>query len=541
MQSLLPVVALVRERPGCEAGGGGCGDAEDGFSSTAGGACWLCRQPADYNLDGEYLLCFSCMRRMIILCVLPRVATPRRRRDDARLIAEIQKLLKSHSVPPATAPRASEGNFAREAARQGRDSCDTVSVVDPLQAHAVMSRSSATWRRTQQGGEAGGSRPPNSAALCEDPCGARQVRRASPVVCRFCGANCRFGEERVSRCRGTNFLHIPWTCDACGVVNAVESDKCYACDEPLVWACPQCTAEQRSCRSAEGMRCCCVCNKYSTPQQVVESYRAMAERRGGAEAGPGVEFGVNDAETIAEKRRQEAIEEAKGRLAERVAQLGLQRVNEQVSDGNCLFRCLANQLFGSPGDHALLRRLVVDYMRRRAQGYSVLFDGEAEWQEYLREMRRDGVWGDELCLNAAARCFRVNIHVITSDAARWHLVFQHEELRGARSAVASLAAQPATPERNSICLFLLYIAPVHFNDVVLHPAAAIDVRRCLEKSLRHMQRDEDSRQDVGEDVAGPPPPPASPPPHQKRSRSKPLGEAWATRGGGLASSQANRH
>ncbi|ESL09362.1 hypothetical protein TRSC58_02917 [Trypanosoma rangeli SC58] len=537
---------------------GGMGD---DFSNMESGFCWLCAKPANYHLAEEFVLCFSCMRLGIRACVISRLNTPERRRSDAAFIAKIQKLPKSESALPAEPLRMSETSVIQGEVTQCGGCRDTVSVVDPLQAHFVMS-SAVMRHRTKQSGDEGQSPPAESSAFLGDDfwtcpqctfmnsgterfCGTCQFHHAGTIVCPFCYATCRYGEGRVSKCSATNALHIVWNCAVCGAVNAVDDDRCYVCRQPFTWACSRCTAEQESCRSSEGLRVCSTCGAYNTPLEAMESHRAMMQRNGTMGADTGVEFGFNDAETIAEKARQAEIEKAKERLALRVRQLGSLHVNKQVSDGNCLFRCLTNQLFGHARNHMLLRRLVVDYMRRRAESYSVLFDGEAEWEEYLHHMQQNGVWGDELCLNAAARCFRVNIHVVTSDVARWHLVFQHENLRASGSIVvpptqtphkagrAAGAAKPFSPERNSICLFLLYMAPVHYDDMTPFLATEVlDVQRYLKKQLLAMLAEESSWHDTGEEIVQPPQrPPQRPPPSKPPGPSSGrLGEAWGHEG-----------
>ena len=41
-------------------------------------------------------------------------------------------------------------------------------------------------------------------------------------------------------------------------------------------------------------------------------------------------------------------------------------------------------------------------------------EGHATWDGYLTEMKRDGTWGDHVILWAAANCYQIAIHVISS-------------------------------------------------------------------------------------------------------------------------------
>jgi hypothetical protein len=116
-----------------------------------------------------------------------------------------------------------------------------------------------------------------------------------------------------------------------------------------------------------------------------------------------------------------------------------------------MFRALSHQIFGSAAHHRVMRDVVVDYMRRNSGEYCVLFDAAPAFDDYCGAMGRDGTWGDELCLHAAAHCLGVDIHVITSNAQRWHLVFR------------PLGDEPNESRRAHI--FLTYVFPVHYDDV----------------------------------------------------------------------------
>ena len=83
------------------------------------------------------------------------------------------------------------------------------------------------------------------------------------------------------------------------------------------------------------------------------------------------------------------------RLVDRLTSLGLYMA-VQRGDGNCQFRSLSFGLFGTPDHHAFVRRSCVDHMLQRRGDFEA-FLGE-DFRGYVREMGRDGVWGDELTL-----------------------------------------------------------------------------------------------------------------------------------------------
>ncbi|KAK9354533.1 NADP-dependent oxidoreductase domain-containing protein [Lipomyces doorenjongii] len=117
-----------------------------------------------------------------------------------------------------------------------------------------------------------------------------------------------------------------------------------------------------------------------------------------------------------------------------------------TGDGNCLFRALSDQLYGSPESHTHLRTEVVQFLRdNKAQFISFLpaagayhgssgasrksarravngpsSDGqptEKKWESYLETMSKDGVYGDNLEIVAFAKRFNVDVKIHLADFA----------------------------------------------------------------------------------------------------------------------------
>lgn len=350
----------------------------------------------------------------------------------------------------------------------------------------------------------------NEAAAKE--CAACGFVNSGTVICPVCSTPCplrcittagtHVAKTAVSRCKNDK-PHCIWNCRECGGFNTLDGDVCSLCHRPRYWACSQCTSLHSTTRMEDGLRYCNICGSYNTPDDVLNGQATIdkestmanlvtAQKNANVDGltdgiahGDEVVFGVNDAHTIEEVQRQKAIAENTSRLEARLQRLNLTK-HLQKRDGNCLFSALAHQLFGTERHHSLVRSMVVSYMRENEEEYSILFNGSEEWISYICSMRETGTWGDELCLNAAARCFRVNIHVITSDAERWHIVFQNENLGNSRRRMhvsqgkssttnvercntrppALTASHNHTPlAQTGVCLFLAYLAPVHYDDI----------------------------------------------------------------------------
>ena len=201
-----------------------------------------------------------------------------------------------------------------------------------------------------------------------------------------------------------------------------------------------------------------------------------------------------------------------------LASLGLASV-EMEGDGNCQFRALADQLFGSQQHHAVVRAAAVAHMkaaddyfgmctyrpiddalaRTRAIRYSsscagtatttgtgaqpnprcsahvlprlpprAVFETPQEFSCYLRDMTRSRTWGDELTLRAAVEAFGCVAHVVTSEEHNWYLVYTPESPPpdDVTALVAKLCKtskqQPPPPKKE---VFINYISPIHYNAV----------------------------------------------------------------------------
>ncbi|KAJ1444589.1 hypothetical protein M885DRAFT_552551 [Pelagophyceae sp. CCMP2097] len=144
-------------------------------------------------------------------------------------------------------------------------------------------------------------------------------------------------------------------------------------------------------------------------------------------------------------------------------------------DGNCQFRSLAFNFFGSQRHHLFVRQAAVEHMRLHADFFGMFFDGQPELDRYLEGMSRPRTWGDELTLRASVEAYGCVAHLVTSEPANWYLVYQADvdpvDASASNAAAASAAVQPTPPPglRNpprSKDVFLSYVSPIHYNAVV---------------------------------------------------------------------------
>merc|ERR1712226_354211 len=82
--------------------------------------------------------------------------------------------------------------------------------------------------------------------------------------------------------------------------------------------------------------------------------------------------------------REYGILAGKQLLTERCAFLGLREV-EMKDDGNCQFRALSQELYGTQQHHVSVRSQVLSHMQAHAEDYAAFFVS-SEWEGYLSAM-----------------------------------------------------------------------------------------------------------------------------------------------------------
>jgi len=98
-------------------------------------------------------------------------------------------------------------------------------------------------------------------------------------------------------------------------------------------------------------------------------------------------------------------------LSTQLRSLGLYAANT-VGDGNCLFRALSDQLYGTPNHHLQLRSEICDWIALHKARYEPFVEDDRGIEVHLRNMRTRGTYGGHLELSAFAHLKRRNVKVI---------------------------------------------------------------------------------------------------------------------------------
>ncbi|KAJ4971853.1 hypothetical protein NE237_004952 [Protea cynaroides] len=84
-------------------------------------------------------------------------------------------------------------------------------------------------------------------------------------------------------------------------------------------------------------------------------------------------------------------------------------VRRMVEDGNCLFRAVADQVYGDSEAYDLIRQMCMDYMERERDHFSqFITEG---FTSYCKRKRRDKVYGNNLEIQALSEMYNRPIHI----------------------------------------------------------------------------------------------------------------------------------
>ncbi|KAI0790173.1 hypothetical protein BC629DRAFT_1512085 [Irpex lacteus] len=98
-------------------------------------------------------------------------------------------------------------------------------------------------------------------------------------------------------------------------------------------------------------------------------------------------------------------------LTEQLRALGLYAAST-LGDGNCLFRALSDQLYGTDTYHRKLRQEICDWIEGHKARYEPFVEDERGLAVHLQCMRQQGTYGGHLELSAFAHMTKRNVKVV---------------------------------------------------------------------------------------------------------------------------------
>ncbi len=99
-------------------------------------------------------------------------------------------------------------------------------------------------------------------------------------------------------------------------------------------------------------------------------------------------------------------------LTTRLARIGRKPVNI-VGDGNCFFRSVSHQLYGTENHHPQIRALAIQHLINCPEHF-VEYNTDQSWLQYLQNMSTLGTWADHIIIQAVANTNSLRINITES-------------------------------------------------------------------------------------------------------------------------------
>ena len=101
--------------------------------------------------------------------------------------------------------------------------------------------------------------------------------------------------------------------------------------------------------------------------------------------------------------------------------------HDVLPDGNCMFRALSHQIYGSDQHHVHVRSMLLEVIESNKIIYQPYWIEDTPWgkttfNEHLQKLALVGSWGTQVELQAVSDCFNVTVFVCSpnpSGIVRW--------------------------------------------------------------------------------------------------------------------------
>ena len=140
------------------------------------------------------------------------------------------------------------------------------------------------------------------------------------------------------------------------------------------------------------------------------------------------------------------------RLINRLREKGLQALDVGGS-GDCFFRAISHQYYGTPEFHIAVRQAGVSYLEQHPDLF-VESVSDNSWKGYLQSMATPGTWCDNIIIQAIANQLNCIIHIIESRL----------------SCTEGSTINPSSTDKIPTLLFIGCIEELHYVSTVPHTA-----------------------------------------------------------------------
>ena len=129
---------------------------------------------------------------------------------------------------------------------------------------------------------------------------------------------------------------------------------------------------------------------------------------------------------------------------------------EVAGDGNCLYRALAHQIYGNENIYNIIKDAIFDYLEIEEDYFSNFLS--INMKEYINLKRCDGVWGDDIEIQACSEIYSKSI-LIFVNSGKPLKTFHEEENSYERNNIT---------KSSSGSLYLSYHGYKHYNSLLHH-------------------------------------------------------------------------
>jgi OTU domain-containing protein 5 len=111
---------------------------------------------------------------------------------------------------------------------------------------------------------------------------------------------------------------------------------------------------------------------------------------------------------VFKSKREEKFDEAMERAG--------MKIHEVDGDGNCLFRAVSFQAYGSESKHFMVRKKCMQYIGLEKEYFANFIPGGLDYiDEYIKKKSKDGSWGDDIEIQAMSEIYDRSVEIYAYD------------------------------------------------------------------------------------------------------------------------------
>lgn len=113
------------------------------------------------------------------------------------------------------------------------------------------------------------------------------------------------------------------------------------------------------------------------------------------------------------------------KFAEELKNIGFY-IKEVKGDGNCLFRCVSEQIEENENNYEIYRQKCVEYMKENKDDFIPFLEENEPFDTYIEKISKDGEWGGNLEIYALSMALKMNFYIYIYQQPIY-IVKNHEE------------------------------------------------------------------------------------------------------------------